>query len=102
VTDEQRRDDDTFEQRFGPVRSVYSRGGERVVDVRDDRGRPLAWHVTQAELLSQDVDGRPVQSVTVFAGRGVLAVKFEDGEEVEYPMRVRGTHCDEDSPAAES
>lgn len=88
---------DTFEHWFGPVRSVY-RTGERVAlaPPRPGETEPFAWVQEPDTLVSMDIDGRPVESATFLIenGRGVMRVKFEDGESVDHDRGPVSTTSD--------
>lgn len=95
-------DVETFERWYGPVRSVISVGGRKIPLTPPLPGEtePFAWVSEPSEVLSMDVDGRPVESVTVMAtgGRGQLVVKFKDGGEATYDMGATRSTGDDDHP----
>jgi hypothetical protein len=89
--------EDTSEKWIGPVRQVIRNGGRKIPLAPPLPGEtePFAWTTEAAEVVSMDVDGRAVESVTATAedGRGKLLVKFKDGCEVTYDAgAVISTH----------
>lgn len=89
-------DSDTFERWTGPVRQVFREGRQvPLLPPLPGETEPFAWAWDPAEIVSMDVDGRPVESVTIRAvdGRGQMVIRFTDGEETTQDMgAVRSTH----------
>lgn len=79
-------DTDTFERHIGPVRQVIREAREiPLLPPLPGETRPFMWTWDPAEVVSMDVDGRPVESVTLMAvGAGQMVVKFKDGGETTY------------------
>jgi hypothetical protein len=89
---------ETFERFMGPVRQVIREARQvPLLPPRAGETEPFAWAWDPAEVVSMDVAGRPVESVTLMAvdGRGQMVVKFKDGGEHTCDAgAVRGTHCE--------
>jgi hypothetical protein len=96
MTDNDDATTETFEKWMGPVRQVIREGRQvPLLPPLPGETQPFAWAWEPAEVVSMDVDGRPVESATVMAvdGRGKLVVKFKDGEEITYDGgALRSTH----------
>lgn len=77
---------ETFERWYGPVRAVISAGGRRIPLAPPLPGEtePFAWVAEPSEVLSMDLDGRPVEGVLLKHedGRGVMVITFKDGDSV--------------------
>ncbi len=88
--------DDTYEHWTGPIRCVVRRGVKiPLAPPLPGETEPFAWTTTPDEVVSMDLDGRPVESATFMAenGRGKLVVKFKDGgEETRDAGAIRSTH----------
>jgi hypothetical protein len=89
--------DNTFEKWIGPVRITVRKGGRKIPLAPPLAGEtgPFAWTIEPDEVVSMDVDGRPVESVTaaVEQGRGQVLVKFKDGGQLIHDAgAVRSTH----------
>lgn len=77
----------TSEKWIGPVRQVICEGRQvPLLPPLPGETEPFAWVWDPAEVVSMDVDGRPVESVTLMTvdGRGKMVVKFKDGGETSY------------------
>jgi hypothetical protein len=89
-------DTDTSEKWIGPVRQVIREGRQvPLLPPLPGETEPFAWAWDPAEVVSMDVDGRAVESVTLMAvdARGQMVVKFKDGCEVTYDAgAVISTH----------
>lgn len=87
---------DTYERWIGPVRCVIQRGHQvPLLPPRLGETQPFASVWEPDEVVSMDVDGRPVESVTVrmLDGRGQRVVKWKDGGETVYDHgEIRGDH----------
>ena len=88
---------DTYEHWTGPIRCVVRRGGAKIPLAPPLPGEtePFMWTSTPDEVVSMDLDGRPVESATFMVedGRGKLVVKFKDGEqETRDGGPIRSTH----------
>lgn len=87
-------DEETYEHWSGPIRQVIRRGREIPLSPPlPGETRPFMWMTEPDEVVSMDLDGRPVETATirVHDGRGQLVVKFKDGDETIYDRGpVRG------------
>ena len=87
---------DTCEKWIGPVRQLIREGRRApLLPPLEGETEPFAWTFDPDDVVSMDVDGRPVESATatVVDGRGALVVKFKDGCEVTYDAgAVISTH----------
>lgn len=88
--------DETYEHWSGPIRCVVRRGVKIPLSPPlPGETEPFMWTTTPDEVVSMDLDGRPVESAAFMIedDRGKLVVKFKDGgEETRYGREIRSTH----------